>query len=233
MIRFKHIITLVTAITLAGFLYAQSLDTETIDPPKAIYKVNPKHPEELFVQGVEGEALVIVTIDLFGSVVDPIVDSATHEEFGLAALLAASEWIFEPATKNGVPIEIRAKIPFKFSISFEHKLNIELGREVFKKIEVPVIPSSELDRAPLPSFVPAFVDFYPEEFRETGKSASLSIEFIIAPDGLVHNPRVTNASTTGFNQAALRAVANLKYQPIQVEGIPVYVSMLMPIQMSE
>ncbi|NEQ68679.1 MAG: TonB family protein [Symploca sp. SIO2D2] len=233
MTRLTHIAVFLASFWFAATCFAQGLDTETIEPPMPIYKVDPKHPEELFVQGVEGEAIIIVTVDLFGSVADPVVDTATHEEFGLAALLAASEWIFEPATRNGVPIEIRAKIPFKFSISFEHRLNIQMGREVFKKIEVPIIPSSELDRAPLPSFVPAFVDFYPEEFRETGKSASLSIEFIIAPDGHVHNPRVTNASASGFNQAALRAVANIKYQPIEVEGIPAYVSMLMPIQMSE
>ena len=228
--------TPVLLIALLGLPFAalgQGLDTESITAPIAIYKVNPKHPEELFIQGIEGEATIIVNVDIFGSVVDPEVDTASHEEFGLAALLAASEWTFEPATKNGVPIEIRAKLPFQFHISFEHKLNIELGRDVFKKIELPILSSSDLDKAPLPSFVPAFVDYYPEDFRNSGKSASLSVEFVIAPDGFVHNPRIINSSTSGFNQAALRAVSNLKYQPIQINGIPTYVSMLMPIQMSE
>lgn len=204
-----------------------------IEPPKPIYKVDPSHPEELFQQGVEGHAVITFTVDMFGSVADPEVESASHEEFGLAALLAASEWIFEPATKNGVPIEARARLPFHFNLSFEHKLNLELGRDVFRKIESKIIPSSDLAEAPLPAFVPAFSDFYPQEFAGTGRSASLSVAFVIGPQGYVHNPRILSSSADGFDKAAQRAVSHMKYKPVLINGTPVYVSMLIPIHMSE
>ncbi|MDQ8184880.1 energy transducer TonB [Pelagicoccus sp. SDUM812002] len=206
-------------------------DDELI-PPVAIYKIDPTHPAELYSRGVEGEAIIIASVDVFGSVVDPVVDRASHDEFGLAALLAASEWIFEPATKNGVPQAVRVKIPFSFKIAFEHKLNVEMGREVFRELDLPVTPSFELDQAPMPKFVPAFDEFYPEDFINTGKSAAVSVEFIVNPDGNVINPRIVSISTPGFEEAALRAIAHIQYQTIRVEGQPVYVSIMMPIQFS-
>ncbi len=223
---------LISAMLFPSIMFAEESE-DVIESPVAIYKVTPTHPEELYQQGIEGHATIVITVDTFGSVIDPMVDTASHEEFGLAAMLAASEWIFEPATKNGVPIEIKAKLPFVFSITFEHMLNVEMEREVFKKLDTKITPSSELDKPPLPTFVPAFVDFYPQQFRDTGKSASISIEFIIAPDGMIHNPRIISISTEGFEEAAIRAVSHMKYKPILVKGDPAYVSMAMPIQMSE
>lgn len=213
-------------------LLAQEKSEDDLIPPVAIYKIDPTHPAELYARGVEGEAIVIASVDMFGSVMDPVVDRATHEEFGLAAMIAASEWIFEPATKNGVPMAVRVKIPFNFKIAFEHKLNVEMGREVFKEIDVPVLPSFELDQAPTPSFIPLFDEFYPEEFANTGKSAAVSVEFIINPDGNVINPRIVSISTPGFEEAAMRAVSHIRYKTIRFEGQPVYVSLMMPIQFS-
>lgn len=214
-------------------LRAAEADPGELIPPKAIYKVDPTHPQSLYDRGIEGQAVVIASIDMFGSVVDPVVDKATHDEFGLAALLATSEWIFEPATRNGVPVQVKVKIPFEFNISFEHKLNVEMGREVFQDLRAPVVPSFELDQAPLPSFVPAFVDFYPSDFRNTGQSAAISLEFIIDPNGDVVNPRVISTSTKGFEEAAIRAVSHMKYKTVKVHGQPAYVSLMMPIQLSE
>ena len=217
---------------VAAALQADEEKSDEIVPPNPIYKVDPTHPPELYAKGVEGEAVVIATVDMFGSVVDPVVDRASDQEFGMAAMLAASEWIFEPATKNGVPIAIKVRIPFQFEIAFEHKLNVELGREVFQEIKVPVIPSFELDQAPLPTFVPAFDEFYPKAFENTGKSAAVSVEFIIDPDGFVVNPRIISNSTPGFEEAAIRAVSHMRYKTIKREGQPVYVSLMMPIQFS-
>ena len=223
---------LMAALSLPLLAVAEDSE-DKIRHPIAIYKVTPTHPEDLYQQGIEGHATVEITVDVDGSVIDPSVHTTSHEEFGLAAMLASSEWIFEPATKNGVPVEIRAKLPFVFSLTFEHKLNVEMEREVFKKLDTKITPSSDLEKPPLPTFVPAFVDFYPEEFIGTGKSAAISIEFIIAPDGFIHNPRIISISTEGFEEAAIRAASHMKYKPIEVDNKPVYVSMAMPIQMSE
>lgn len=206
---------------------------DAIQAPVAVYKVSPKHPQELYERAIEGRAVVIVIVDMFGKATEPEVESATHPEFGIAASLAASEWQFEPATQNGVPMEIRVSLPFHFEIAIEHKLNVELGRKVFIALDVPVIASSDLPQAPVPSFVRPFSDFYPERLKGSGQAASVSLEFIISPTGQVLNPRIISISTEGFEKAALLAACHMTYRPILVEGKPVYVSIFRPIQITE
>ena len=206
---------------------------DTIKAPVAVYKVSPKHPQALYELAIEGSAVVIVTVDMFGKAKEPEVESATHREFGIAASLAASEWQFEPATKNGIPIEIRVNLPFRFEIAMEHKLNVQLGREVFIALDVPVIASSDLPQAPVPSYVPPFSDFYPESLRGTGTSASVNLEFVISPTGQVLNPHIISISTEGFEQAALIAASHMTFHPVLVEGKPVYASIIRPIQIAE
>ena len=232
-LRIRRVLATGLVATIAGSdLPADEKQEDEIIPPTAIYKIDPTHPQELYDRGVEGEAIIIASIDRFGTVIEPIVDRASHEEFGLAAMIATSEWIFEPATKNGVPIAISVKIPFNFEIAFEHKLNVEMGREVFKELEVPVIPSFELAQTPVPSFMPAFDAFYPEDLKNTGKSSAVSLEFIINPSGKVINPRIVSISTPGFEEAAMRAVSHIKYNTVRFEGQPAYVSITLPIQFS-
>lgn len=230
----KTPLTLATTILAATTCFSnEGGDKGSILPPVPIYKVSPKHPEDLYARAIEGKAVVAVTVDMFGSATEPDVESATHTDFGAAAALAASEWIFEPATKNGVPIESRVKLPFVFEIAFEHKMNVEMGREVFVELKGPVVPSSELDKDPLPSYVPPFSKFYPENFRNSGKSAAVNLEFVISPTGEVLNPRILSITTEGFEKAALQAISSMKYRPVMVNGKAAYVSMIRPIQLTE
>ncbi len=230
----KTPLTFATTILVASTCFSkEGENTSNVLPPVPIYKVSPKHPDDLYARAVEGEAVVAVTVDMFGGATKPEVESATHPDFGVAASLAASEWIFEPATKAGVPIESRVKLPFVFEIAFEHKMNVEMGREVFVELKGPIVPSSELDKDPLPSYVPPFSNFYPENFRNSGKSAAVNLEFVISPTGEVLNPRILSITTEGFEKAALQAISSMKYRPIMVNGKAAYVSMIRPIQLTE
>ena len=225
---------LAAAIPFLGYpQQSGSINSGTLTAPVAIYKVSPTHPEDLYRKAIEGEAVVSIIVDIFGNATDPQVESASQPKFGEAAMKAASEWIFEPATKGGVPIEVRAKLPFVFEIAFEHKMNVEIGREVFVELSGPIIPSSELAEDPLPSYVPQFSKFYPKAFRSTGKSAAVNLQFVISPKGLVLNPRILSISAKGFEKAALMAISHMEYQPIIVDGEAVHVSMIRPIQVTE
>lgn len=58
-----------------------------------------------------------------------------------------------------------------------------MGREIFVKLNHTVVPSSELDKDPLPNYVPPFSNFYPENFRDSRKSTAENLEFFIATNG--------------------------------------------------
>lgn len=229
----KRLIWLISSLLLSQSAIAASAKGNDIVPPEAIYKVNPAHPKNLLEKGQDGEAVIVATVDMFGSVKNPSVESATDDEFGLAAMLAASEWIFEPANRGGVPIEVRVKLPFKFHLSFEHQVNVQTGRSVFIKINEPILQSADLEISPTPKYIPAFSDFYPERLKGTGEKASVSVQFVIGPDGTVHNPHIASISNPDFRAAAIRAVSRMKYNPIRHKGMPAYVWMKRPFQMSE
>lgn len=72
------------------------------------------YPAALREAGEEGEARVEVIVDREGRVRLPHVRSATRPEFGWAAAVAVSQWLFETPRKGGEPVDVRVLIPIKF-----------------------------------------------------------------------------------------------------------------------
>jgi TonB family protein len=82
--------------------------------PTPIKVVSPVYPVELRDKGIIGEAVVEFYIDETGAVRMPALLSADHEELGFRAAEAVREWSFEPPTRNGKPVLVRARQLFRF-----------------------------------------------------------------------------------------------------------------------
>ncbi|MEO0161311.1 MAG: TonB family protein [candidate division WOR-3 bacterium] len=86
-----------------------------ITRPEPIKRVLPKYPEAARAIGATGKVIVKVVVGIDGK-----VKSATiYSSFGNpaceeAALAAAKQWEFKPATKDGEPFEQTIQIPFDF-----------------------------------------------------------------------------------------------------------------------
>jgi len=202
-------------------------------PPRPVHTVSPTHPQELLAQAAEGRAVVVATVDSFGSVIRVEVESATEKAFGEAARAAAAQWVFEPGKRDGEPVEMRVKLPFEFKVAFERRLNAELGREVFRELDESVVSATEFAEKPKPASAPPFFRFYPEALKGSGRAASASVEFVVTPEGRVINPRVLSITDEAFEEAALRAAASLVYEPILIDGEPAYVLMTTPVTLRE
>ncbi len=74
----------------------------------------PVYPQELKTRELAGEAEVDFVIDRAGRVRLPRVLRATEDAFGWAAMTAVSQWVFEPPTKAGEPVDIRVRVPVGF-----------------------------------------------------------------------------------------------------------------------
>lgn len=96
-------------------MIAKRIDGVTASPPRFFIGPAPEYPPELRRQNVNGRAVISVKINGSGSVLDPVVKSATDPAFGLAALEAIKDWRFIPKVKDGYPVESRADVPFIFS----------------------------------------------------------------------------------------------------------------------
>ena len=87
-------------------------------PPKAKSLVQPAYPEEARKAGVTGTSIVEVTIGADGVMRRcSLVVSSGNAQLDEAALQAVHVSKFAPGTKDGKPMEMRVKVPFKFRLA--------------------------------------------------------------------------------------------------------------------
>ncbi len=96
------------------------LETEAAAPgveydvaPLPIYRALASYPET--ASGIDGTILVRVKIDRRGNVTDARVVEGGNPALEWAALDAARNWRFQPATRDGAAVESEVTIPFRFS----------------------------------------------------------------------------------------------------------------------
>ena len=78
----------------------------------------PDYPSTLLVRGIEGKATLRVLVGTDGRVREAIVVSASHPDFGKAAVRQALRaWRFKPATRGGSPVEDWVTLPVSFVIT--------------------------------------------------------------------------------------------------------------------
>jgi periplasmic protein TonB len=106
-----------------------AIDLKPKDPPPAIFKravrdsrfagdFQPNYPSGLLVREIEGSATIRVLVGTDGRVREASVVSATHPEFGKAAIRQALKaWRFKPATRGGEPVEDWVTVPVSFVIN--------------------------------------------------------------------------------------------------------------------
>ena len=78
----------------------------------------PDYPSSLLVREVEGSATIRVLVGTDGRVREALVVSATHPDFGRAAMRQALKaWRFKPATRGNEAVEDWVTIPITFQIT--------------------------------------------------------------------------------------------------------------------
>ena len=81
--------------------------------PVPVYRALASYPEAAL--GIEGTILVRVHVDTQGQVRDAKIIEGGNPALEWAAMDAARRWRFQPATRNGQPVEAEVTIPFRFS----------------------------------------------------------------------------------------------------------------------
>jgi protein TonB len=80
-------------------------------------EVKPKFPEVLRAQGIEADVVLRVTFDPTGKVTKvDVVTPAAQKEFNDAAVAAAFQEEYVPATRNGVAISKTIQFTTKFRL---------------------------------------------------------------------------------------------------------------------
>jgi TonB family protein len=90
-------------------------DSGGLSAPTATRKVDPAYPLQLMRENVAGTVIVYAVIHADGSVGEVRVLRGVDDRIDPFASQAISQWKFQPATKNGEPVDVEAtfQIPFR------------------------------------------------------------------------------------------------------------------------
>jgi TonB family protein len=90
-------------------------DTGDLAGPVPVRKVDPKYPQTLRNENVEGEVVLYAIIRRDGSVDSIQLLKGVEPELDQNAMEALTRWRFRPATRNGAPVELETvvHIPFR------------------------------------------------------------------------------------------------------------------------
>ncbi len=88
---------------------------DEITAPLAMHKVDPKYIASAAAEKIEGNVLLYAVIQRDGHVSQVRLVQGIDERLDSSAIAAFSKWVFQPATKNGQPIDLEAvvQIPFR------------------------------------------------------------------------------------------------------------------------
>jgi TonB family protein len=89
--------------------------TADLSQPMATRKVDPAYPIQLMRENVRGTVILYAVIHADGTVGDVRVLRGVDERLDRYASEALARWQFQPATKNGTPVDVEAtfQIPFR------------------------------------------------------------------------------------------------------------------------
>lgn len=92
-----------------------SSGAETLSQPMAIRKVDPAYPLQLMRENVAGTVILYAVIHSDGSVGDVRILRGVDERLDRFASEAVAKWQFQPATRDGAPVDVEAtfQIPFR------------------------------------------------------------------------------------------------------------------------
>ena len=200
------------------------VSTGGLRAPVVMRSVAPVHPPELRQQLTNGDAEVECLVGVDGKIREAKVSSATHPEFGAAALEAVRQWEFKAGESEGKPVAMRVNIPIAFRMSRETIIETLARRPVFVEVNETVVPAEQLPKWPLPKRF--HQPGYPTELRGSGKRGKAVVAVVINKEGRVINPRIVKATHPEFVLPSMVAATVLEFPPqAMADKQAIYVSM--------
>jgi TonB family protein len=112
--------------------------------PSIIKRVNPVYPEIARKAGLEGSVWVKMWVDKEGKVKKAVIQKSASDIFDQAALDAAKQFAFQPASSKDRPVEVWVSIPFHFKLNglkpaADTTRSSQLSQEEIQQMMVPMM----------------------------------------------------------------------------------------------
>ena len=97
--------------------YFEPKEVDTLPSPAGTgLRESPVYPVDFKRRRVTGEAVIAFMVTANGRTEQIQIRRATHRGFGDAAMEAVRQWRFNPATKDGKPVNVVMSLPIAFSL---------------------------------------------------------------------------------------------------------------------
>jgi TonB family protein len=176
-------------------------------------------PAALQGRGVPGIIAFQCLVDAEGKASDLHITHASHVEYVVPAIATFPQWRFSPAKRGELPV----KSEFSGEVTYEdaHPLS---RTDVLKANGLSFPAGAEVAAIPVPMNVTDPV--WPYERLLKGEGGSASVEITIAPNGVVSDVRVLDATQPEFGEALAAAMTTWTFAPAIVGGRGVEVTLI-------
>lgn len=193
-----------------GLALAQATAAAPADtPPKPIKRAQPVYPYNVAKAGLTGKVEVEFIIDTEGRVINPHVVRSNNPWFERPALDAILGWKFEPGRQGGKVVNVRATQSLEFQL--DHGAGRDLWRVPRRNDQPDLSPELQWTKAPEP--VGTAFPVYPWADLMADRDGSVTLRFIIGPDGRVAGAKVAEATTPEMAQAVLAMIDTWEFTP--------------------
>lgn len=191
---------------------------------KITKQISPHYPIRLLRRGVtEGEAVIKISLDQNGKLLDCLVERYTEPEFADLALDAIKQWEFK----------LREPVGVVMGVIFQYRMNGVVAIERFAVDNVIAeerlrgdyayqpCPPKELDHRPKPIRVVS--PDYPQALEQQGIEGSVAIDFYIDEQGRTRLPAPLSQENSVLASLATAAMEQWQFEPPTRAGKPVLV----------
>lgn len=201
-----------------------------ITPPKIIQTEQVRFPPTLeYTALTDGDVELALRIDSAGNLTDALAIGFTHEAFAKEALDAVHRWRYEPARRDGEPIDIRVNLRIRFSTQMRvvTMLPIDMPGSLMRNAGFVdgitlVCSVRDLD-SPIKVLHPA-TPVHP------GRTANLPhgrtvVDFYVDEHGRARLPVITESTHPAFSFAVVKALEDWRFAAPTRKGRPAIVRM--------
>jgi TonB family protein len=187
-------------------------NAQGIVPPTPIKRVNPRYTSEALRAKIQGDVDIEVVVQKDGTVGEVRVTKSLDPALDEQAIAAARQWVFNPATKNGEPVEYTCTLSLVFRIYNG----------------TPIAPPTDIYGPDTPGLVaPVAIKRvdpkYTSDAMRSKIQGTVELDAVVQTDGTVGEVRITKSLDTqfGLDQEAIAAVKGYAFTAATLNGSPV------------
>jgi TonB family protein len=197
----------------------QPLDQEEkeVEQPKLIKKVDPVYPEEAAEKGLEDTVVIEGITDKEGNVVKVEALKGEHDILIEAAKEAVRQWKYEPMKIDGKPVPTSFTVTCRFRNDPEKKKAVTVKSAQATADEAPPVHAGGNIKGP--KLIKKVDPVYPDEAKKNEIEGVVIIEATTNAEGDVVKTKILR-SIPALDEAALEAVRQWKYEPMEIDGKP-------------